>query len=230
MHVHSIPIGCLRDTYGSQWTPNPDSRRVSTGIAQTKDGYLWIEPTEADTFDGFNFRPVSLTSSPSLLNGFDITTAYGCWRKLWIRPQAPISYAKEKRKFESVRYVTRNHALSKDKHSGVSRFRHRAGHFPFHGQTMFRNWDPFTPIISDDRNSDGKVWLGTLVMASFLTGGELPTSTQDCPDRKIILCCRSMTNCGSHRHRLVSRKRRRLSSARSRRSSDVPGLEHPARS
>ena len=52
------------------------------GIAQTADGYLWIGTDRGlIRFDGFNFRPVSLTSIADRFERFDIATAYGCWRK-----------------------------------------------------------------------------------------------------------------------------------------------------
>src|SRR3981189_2813352 len=104
---------------GEQWTTDPKfPGGVVNGIAQTTDGYLWIGTDRGlIRFDGFNFRPVSLTPIAVAPNVSILQLLTDAGGKLWIRPQGADLVRQKDGKFESVRYghgaIT---ALSKDDH------------------------------------------------------------------------------------------------------------------
>ena len=171
-----------------QWTTEPRfPGGVVNGIAQTTDGYLWIATDKGlIRFDGFNFRPVSLTgiaiaSKVSILQL--LTDAGG---KLWIRLGADLVSEKDG-KFESVRYdhgaIT---ALSKDNHGGVLVSDIEQGTFRFRADNVQKLGPSSPPVISMAETTDGKVWLGTLGDGLFfLTGGRATNVNAGLPDRKI---------------------------------------------
>jgi len=103
MHMHSISIVCLRSTSGTMDDRNRFPAALSTGIAQTADGYLWIGPTRAlIRFDGYTFRarfisPPPASGVPILQMLTDAGGNCGCVHR------GPISYAK-KMQCESVRF------------------------------------------------------------------------------------------------------------------------------
>jgi len=161
---------------------------VVNGIAQTTDGYLWIGTDRGlIRFDGFNFRPVSLTSiaiasSVSILQL--LTDAGG---KLWIRPQGADLVRQKDGKFESVRYgpnaIT---ALSKDNHDGVLVSDIEQGTFRFVADSVQKLGPASPPVISLAETADGKIWLGTLGDGLFfLAGGRASQVNAGLPNRKI---------------------------------------------
>ena len=170
-----------------QWTTEPRfPGGVVNGIAQTTDGYLWIGTDRGlIRFDGFNFRPVSLTSIASNVSILQLLTDAG--GKLWIRPQGADLVSQKEGKFESVRYghgaIT---ALSKDKHGGVLVSDIEQGTFRFTADEVQKLGPSSPPVISMTETADGKVWLGTLGDGLFfLTGGRATNVNAGLPDRKI---------------------------------------------
>jgi signal transduction histidine kinase/ligand-binding sensor domain-containing protein len=170
-----------------QWTTEPRfPGGVVNGIAQTTDGYLWIGTDRGlIRFDGFNFRPVSLTSIASNVSILQLLTDAG--GKLWIRPQGADLVSQKEGKFESVRYghgaIT---ALSKDKHGGVLVSDIEQGTFRFTADEVQKLGPSSPPVISMTETADGKVWLGTLGDGLFfLTGGRATNVNAGLPDGKI---------------------------------------------
>ncbi len=171
-----------------QWTTETGfPGGVVNGIAQTTDGYLWIGTDRGlIRFDGFNFRPVSLTSiaiasDVSILQL--LTDAVG---KLWIRLGADLVRQKDG-KFEGVRYghgaIT---ALSKDNHDGVLVSDIEQGTFRYAADSVQKLGPSSPPVISMAETADGKVWLGTLGDGLFfLAGGRATNVNAGLPDRKI---------------------------------------------
>jgi signal transduction histidine kinase/ligand-binding sensor domain-containing protein len=172
-----------------QWTTEPRfPGGVVNGIAQTTDGYLWIGTDRGlIRFDGFNFRPVSLTSIAIASNVSILQLLTDAGGKLWIRPQGADLVRQREDKFESVRYghgaIT---ALSKDKHGGVLVSDIEQGTFRFTADDIQKLGPSSPPVISMIETADGKVWLGTLGDGLFfLTGGRATNVTAGLPDRKI---------------------------------------------
>src|SRR6266849_9070465 len=158
------------------------------GIAQTADGYLWIGTDRGlIRFDGFNFRPVSLTSIASASNVPILQLLTDAGGELWIRPQGADLVRQKDGKFESVRYgpdaIT---ALSKDNHDGVLVSDMAQGTLRFMEDHVRKLGPPSAPVISLAETADGKVWLGTLGDGLFfLTGGRATNVNAGLPDRKI---------------------------------------------
>ena len=172
-----------------QWTTEPRfPGGVVNGIAQTTDGYLWIGTDRGlIRFDGFNFRPVSLTSIAIASNVSILQLLTDAGGKLWIRPQGADLVRQKEDKFESVRYghgaIT---ALSKDKHGGVLVSDIEQGTFRFTADDVQKLGPSSPPVISMTETADGKVWLGTLGDGLFiLTGGRATSVSAGLPDRKI---------------------------------------------
>jgi signal transduction histidine kinase/ligand-binding sensor domain-containing protein len=172
-----------------QWTTEPRfPGGVVNGIAQTTDGYLWIGTDRGlIRFDGFNFRPVSLTSIAIASNVSILQLLTDAGGKLWIRPQGADLVRQKEGKFESVRYghgaIT---ALSKDKHDGVLVSDIEQGTFRFTADDVQKLGPSSPPVISMTETADGKVWLGTLGDGLFfLTGGRATNVNAGLPDRKI---------------------------------------------
>src|SRR5882757_6374990 len=172
-----------------QWTTEPRyPGGVVNGIAQTTDGYLWIGTDRGlIRFDGFNFRPVSLTSIAIASNVSILQLLTDAGGKLWIRPQGADLVRQEEGKFKSVRYghgaIT---ALSKDKHGGVLVSDIEQGTFRFTADDVQKLGPSSPPVISMTETADGKVWLGTLGDGLFfLTGGRATNVSAGLPDRKI---------------------------------------------
>jgi signal transduction histidine kinase/ligand-binding sensor domain-containing protein len=172
-----------------QWTTEPRfPGGVVNGIAQTTDGYLWIGTDRGlIRFDGFNFRPVSLTSIAIASNVSILQLLTDAGGKLWIRPQGADLVRQRGDKFESVRYghgaIT---ALSKDKHGGVLVSDIEQGTFRFTADDIQKLGPSSPPVISMTETADGKVWLGTLGDGLFLlTGGRATNISAGLADRKI---------------------------------------------
>jgi len=157
------------------------------GIAQTADGYLWIGTDRGLLrFDGFNFRPVSFSSSAaSNVPILQLLTDAG--GKLWVRPQGADLVRQKDGKFESVRYgpdaIT---ALSTDNHGGVLVSDMAQGTLRFMEDHVQKLGPASPPVISMAETADGKLWLGTLGDGLFfLTGGQATKVNAGLPDRKI---------------------------------------------
>jgi signal transduction histidine kinase/ligand-binding sensor domain-containing protein len=172
-----------------QWTTEPRfPGGVVNGIAQTTDGYLWIGTDRGlIRFDGFNFRPVSLTSIAVASNVSILQLLTDAGGRLWIRPQGADLVRQKEGKFESVRYghgaIT---ALSKDKRGGVLVSDIEQGTFRFTADDVQKLGPSSPPVISMTETADGKVWLGTLGDGLFfLTGGRATNVDAGLPDRKI---------------------------------------------
>jgi len=171
-----------------QWTTEPRfPGGVVNGIAQTADGYLWIGTDRGlIRFDGFNFKPVSLTSIAIASNVSILQLLTDAGGKLWIRLGADLVSQKDG-KFESVRYdhgaIT---ALSKDNHGGVLVSDIEQGTYRFTADDVQKLGPSSPPVISMAETADGKVWLGTLGDGLFfLTGGRATNVNAGLPDRKI---------------------------------------------
>ena len=189
MHVHSIPIVCLRSTSASNGPTKPGfPGGAVNGIAQTADGYLWIGTDRGlIRFDGFNFSAVSFTSIATASNVSILQLLTDADGKLWIRPQGAYLVRQKDGKFESVRYgpvaIT---AVSKDNHGGVLVSDIEQGTFRFTGDGVQKLGPSSPPVISMAETSDGKVWLGTLGDGLFfLMGGRATNVNAGLPDRKI---------------------------------------------
>ncbi len=160
---------------------------VVNGIAQTTDGYLWIGTDRGlIRFDGFNFRPVSLTSNAIASNVSILQLLTDAGGKLWIRLGADLVRQKDG-KFEGVRYghgaIT---ALSKDNHDGVLVSDIEQGTFRYAADSVQKLGPSSPPVISMAETADGKVWLGTLGDGLFfLAGGRATNVNTGLPDRKI---------------------------------------------
>ena len=172
-----------------QWTNEPRfPGGVVNGIAQTTDGYLWIGTDRGlIRFDGFNFRPVSLTSIAIASNVSILQLLTDAGGKLWIRPQGADLVRQKAGTFESVRYghgaIT---ALSKDNHGGVLVSDIEQGTFRFMADDAQKLGPSSPPVISMTETADGKVWLGTLGDGLFfLTEGRATNVNAGLPDRKI---------------------------------------------
>ena len=180
-----LPLQYIRE----QWTTEPRfPGGVVNGIAQTTDGYLWIGTDRGlIRFDGFNFRPVSLTSIAVAANVSILQVLTDAGGKLWIRPQGADLVRQKEGGFESVRYghgaIT---ALSKDKLGGVLISDIELGTFRFTADDVQKLGPSSPPVISMTETADGKVWLGTLGDGLFsLSGGQAANVDAGLPDRKI---------------------------------------------
>ena len=174
---------------GEQWTTETRfPGGVVNGIAQTTDGYLWIGTDRGlIRFDGFNFRPVSLTSIAIASNVPILQLLTDAGGKLWVRPQGADLVRQKDGKFESVRYgpdaIT---VLSKDNHDGVLVSDVAQGTLRFMEDHVRKLGPPSPPVISMAETADGKVWLGTLGDGLFfLTGGRATKVDAGLTDRKI---------------------------------------------
>jgi signal transduction histidine kinase/ligand-binding sensor domain-containing protein len=172
-----------------QWTTEPRfPGGVVNGIAQTTDGYLWIGTDRGlIRFDGFNFKPVSLTSMAIASNVSILQLLTDAGGKLWIRPQGADLVRQKDGGFESVRYghgaIT---ALSKGKQAGVIVSDVEQGTFRFTADDVQNLGPPSPPVIAMTETADGKVWLGTLGDGLlFLTDGRATNVNAGLPDRKI---------------------------------------------
>jgi PAS domain S-box-containing protein len=158
------------------------------GIAQTADGYLWIGTDRGlIRFDGFNFRPVSVTFVATPLNVPILQLLTDAAGRLWIRPQGADLVREKDGKFESVRYdhgaIT---ALAKDNHDGVLVSDIGRGTFRLVADSVQKLGPTSPPVISMAETADGKVWLGTLGDGLFfLAGGRATNVNAGLPDRKI---------------------------------------------
>jgi len=174
---------------GEQWTTETRfPGGVVNGIAQTTDGYLWIGTDRGlIRFDGFNFRPVSLTSIAVASNVSILQLLTDAGGKLWIRPQGADLARQIDGKFESVRYgpnaVT---ALSKGNHDGVLVSDTTQGTLRFMADSVQNLGPASPPVISLAETADGKIWLGTLGDGLFfLAGARASQVNAGLPDRKI---------------------------------------------
>jgi signal transduction histidine kinase len=189
-NAHALDPNRLPSQYiREQWTSEPRfPGGVVNGIAQTTDGYLWIGTDRGlIRFDGFNFRPVSLTSIAVAANVSILQLLTDAGGKLWIRPQGADLVRQKEGGFESVRYghgaIT---ALSKDRHGGVLISDIEQGTFRFTADDVQKLGPSSPPVISMTETADGKVWLGTLGDGLFsLTGGRATNVNAGLPDRKI---------------------------------------------
>jgi PAS domain S-box-containing protein len=158
------------------------------GITQTADGYLWIGTDRGlIRFDGFNFRPIYLPSTPAVSNVPILQLLTDAGGKLWVRPQGADLIRQKDGKFESVRYgpdaIT---ALSKSNHDGILISDIEQGTFRFMADHVQKLGPSSPPVISMAETADGKVWLGTLGDGLFfLAGGRATNVNTGLPDRKI---------------------------------------------
>ena len=158
------------------------------GIAQTADGHLWIGTDKGLLrFDGFDFKPVSFTSTTaaSAVSILQLLTDAG--GNLWIRPQGADLVRQKNGKFEGVRYgpvaIT---AVSKDNHDGVLVSDIQQGTFRFRADDVQKLGPASPPVISLAETEQGEIWLGTLGDGLFvLTGGRATQVNTGLPDRKI---------------------------------------------
>jgi signal transduction histidine kinase/ligand-binding sensor domain-containing protein len=183
------PNRLLSQYVREQWTTEPKfPGGVVNGIAQTTDGYLWIGTDRGlIRFDGFNFRPVSLTSIAIASNVSILQLLTDAGGKLWIRPQGADLVRQNEGKFESARYghgaIT---AVSKDKRGGVLVSDIEQGTFRYSAGDVQKLGPSSPPVISMAETADGKVWLGTLGDGLFfLHGGRATNVNAGLPDRKI---------------------------------------------
>ncbi len=185
LDANRLPSQYVRE----QWTTETRfPGGVVNGIAQTTEGYLWIGTDRGlIRFDGFNFRPVSLTSIAIAPNVSILQLLTDAGGKLWIRPQGADLVRQKDGKFESVRYghgaIT---ALSKGNHDGVLVSDIEQGTFRYVADGVQRLGPTSPPVISLAETADGKIWLGTLGDGLFfLTGGRATQVNAGLPDRKI---------------------------------------------
>lgn len=157
-------------------------------ITQTADGYLWIGTDRGlRRFDGFNFRPVSLTpiATPSNISILQLLTDNG--GTLWIRPEGAFLASQKDGKFGSgSRDLYAITAASKDNHGGVLVSDIEQGTFRFIADEVQKLGPPTPPVISLAETADGKIWIGTLGDGLFLLlGGRATQVSAGLPDRKI---------------------------------------------
>jgi signal transduction histidine kinase/ligand-binding sensor domain-containing protein len=161
------------------------------GIAQTADGYLWIGTDRGLVrFDGFNFRPVSVTSIATASNVSILQLLSDARGKLWIRSEGADLVRQKDGKFESVRYgLDAITAMAKDNNDGVLVSSVGQGTFRFMAHDV-QKLAPFVfgsaPVISMSETVEGKIWLGTLGNGLFfLADGRATKVNAGLPDGKI---------------------------------------------
>jgi len=196
---------------------NQISRRVVNGIAQTTDGYLWIGTDRGlIRFDGFNFRPVSLTSiaiasSVSILQLLTML-AENCGSV----HRAPISYAKKMASLRASDTVKRNHRPVKRQPRRSTGFPDiEQGTFRFVADSVQKLGPASPPVNLSGRNSRRQDLAGhTRRWPLFSCGGRCFPGQRRIAQRKIncLLAIGSDRVVGRHRQGLVSRKTARLSS------------------
>jgi len=171
------------------------------GIAQTADGYLWIGTDRGlIRFDGFNFRPVSLTSITTAPNVSMLQLLTDARGTLWIRPEGAYLVRQKDGKFESVGYglpsitamATDNNGAVLVSSIGQGTFRLRTDDVrelapSVSGSAPAQSLGIIPAIvISIAETADHKIWLGTLGTGLFsLAGGQGTKVSGGLPDRKI---------------------------------------------
>jgi len=171
------------------------------GITQTADGYLWIGTDRGlIRFDGFNFRPVSLTSITTAPNVSMLQLLTDARGTLWIRPEGAYLIRQKDGKFGSVGYgLPSITAMATDNNGAVLVSSIGQGTFRLRTDDV-RELAPFVSdsapaqplgiipaiVISIAETADHKIWLGTLGTGLFsLAGGQGTRVSGGLPDRKI---------------------------------------------
>jgi ligand-binding sensor domain-containing protein/signal transduction histidine kinase len=162
------------------------------GMAQTADGYLWIGTDRGLLrFDGFNFRPISVTSIATSSNVPILQLLTDGGGKLWIRLQGAYLVHQKDATFESVRYnLPAITAVSKGNDGGVLASDIEQGTFRLIGDNV-KKLAPdilpgLPPVISMAQTADGKIWMGTLGAGLFSLADRRATKVlTGLPDRKI---------------------------------------------
>jgi ligand-binding sensor domain-containing protein/signal transduction histidine kinase len=179
----------LRSQYvREQWTTETGfPGGAVNAIAQTPDGYLWIGTDRGlIRFDGFNFRPVSLTSITTASNVSILQLLTDARGTLWMRPEGAYLVSQKDGKFESSNVLYAITALSRDNHDGVLVSDIVQGTFRFKSNDVQKLGPSSPPVISMAETADGKVWLGTLGDGLFfLAGGRATKISAGLVDRKI---------------------------------------------
>jgi signal transduction histidine kinase/ligand-binding sensor domain-containing protein len=195
---HRLPAQYVRE----QWTTATGfPGGAVNGIAQTGDGYLWIGTDRGlIRFDGFNFRPVSLTSVTTAPNVSMLQLLTDARGTLWIRPEGGYLVRQEDGKFGSVGYglpsitamATDNNGAVLVSSIGQGTFRLRTDDVgelaPFVSGSAPAQSLGIIPaiVISIAETADHKIWLGTLGTGLFsLAGGQGTRVSGGLPDRKI---------------------------------------------
>src|SRR6267142_1980934 len=147
MHVHSIPIVCLRSTSGSNGPRKPDfPAALSTASRKPQMDTSGLERTEACYVSTALISGLSLLlPSPSLL-----TFRYcNCLRMLAENcgsvHRAPISYAKKMASLRASNTVTAQSPPCQKKTTTEYWLRTSSRAHSVTWQTAFRNWDPLHP-------------------------------------------------------------------------------------
>src|SRR4029077_5341272 len=159
-------------------------------FAQTADGYLWIGNDRGlIRFDGFNFRPVSLTSIIPARNVSILQLLTDARGTLWIRPEGNHLVLRKDGKLESVRSTLNLYgitAVSKDINGRILVSDILEGTFRLMSDDVQKLGPSSPPVISMAETADGKIWLGTLGDGLFcLAGGRSTNVNAGLPDRKI---------------------------------------------
>lgn len=195
---HRLPAQYVRE----QWTTDTGfPGGAVNGIAQTGDGYLWIGTDRGlIRFDGFNFRPVSLTSITTAPNVSMLQLLTDAQGTLWIRPEGGYLVRQKDGKFGSVGYglpsitamATDNNGAVLVSSIGQGTFRLRTDDVgelaPFASSSAPAQPLGIIPaiVISIAETADHKIWLGTLGTGLFsLAGGQGTQVSGGLPDRKI---------------------------------------------
>ncbi len=160
------------------------------GFTQTADGYLWIGTDRGlIRFDGFSFRPVSLTSIIRAPNVSILQLLTDTRGTLWIRPEGNHLIRQEDGKLESVRSTLNLYgitAVSKDINGRILVSDILEGTFRLMSDDVQKLGPSSPPVISMAETADGKTWLGTLGDGLFfLAGGRATNVNAGLPDRKI---------------------------------------------
>jgi signal transduction histidine kinase/ligand-binding sensor domain-containing protein len=195
---HRLPSQYVRE----QWTTATGfPGGAVNGIAQTGDGYLWIGTDRGlIRFDGFSFRPVSLTSITTAPNVSMLQLLTDARGTLWIRPEGGYLVRQEDGKFGSVGYgLPSITAMATDNNGAVLVSSIGQGTFRLRTDDV-RELAPFAwgsapaqslgiipaIVISIAETADHKIWLGTLGTGLFsLAGGQGTKVSGGLPDRKI---------------------------------------------
>ena len=194
---HRLPSQYVRE----QWTTATGfPGGAVNGIAQTADGYLWIGTDRGlIRFDGFNFRPVSLTSITTAPNVSMLQLLTDARGTLWIRPEGGYLVRQKDGKFGSVGYglpsitamATDNNGAVLVSSIGQGTFRLRTDDVgelaPFVSGSAPAQSLGIIPaiVISIAETADHKIWLGTLGTGLFSLAGGQGTRVSGLPDRKI---------------------------------------------